>query len=156
MFTRTALSLAAVAAVAGLATAALLAGKIELKEFKFKGEVTDSQAGYNEGDNKLFYYAPATAEAPVKIDADGEFTITVEASCDAALDENAKFTLKVGDVEVKKDFLLTATEAKEYTFTAKLKKGDPKLSIEFTNDTYKEGEYDRNLFVHAVKVEPKK
>ena len=154
MFTRTVLGVAAVALVAGLASAAAL-GKVELKDFKFKGEVGEG-AGYNDGDNKLFFYAPATAEAPVKIDADGEYTVTVEASCDAAENVNAKFTLKVGDVEVKKDFLLTQTDAKEYTFTVKLKKGDPKLSIEFTNDHYKEGEYDRNLYVHAVKVEAKK
>ena len=154
MFRRTVLSLAVVAAVAGLSAAAVRLGKIDLKEFKFKED--NSNAGYNEGDGKLFFYSQNTAEAPVKLPADGEYVITVEASCDAALNENAKFTLKVGDVEVKKDFLLTATEAKEYTFTVKLKKGEPKLSIEFTNDVFKEGEYDRNLYVHAVKVEAKK
>jgi hypothetical protein len=154
MLRRTALSLATLAAVAGLSVAAARVGKVELKDFTFKqgGDL----AGYNEGEGKLFFYAPDTAEAPVKLPADGEYVITVEASCDAAQNENAKFTLKVGDVEVKKDFLLTATEAKEYTFTVKLKKGDPKLSIAFTNDAYKEGEYDRNLYVHAVKVEAKK
>jgi hypothetical protein len=26
------------------------------------------------------------------------------------------------------------------------------LTIEFTNDVYKDGEYDRNLYVHAVAV----
>lgn len=155
MLKRTVLSVAAVAVVAGLATAAALAGKIELKDFKMKGTAGEN-AGHNEGDGKLFFYAPDTAEAPVKIDADGEYTVTVEASCDAAKDENAKFTLKVGDEVVKKDFLLTQTDAKEYTFTVKLKKGEPKLSIEFTNDLYKEGEYDRNLYVHGVKVEKKK
>ena len=30
------------------------------------------------------------------------------------------------------------------------KAGERKLTIEFTNDAYKEGEYDRNFFVHAV------
>ena len=153
MFRRTVLSLAAVAAVAGLALAVPL-GKIDLKEFTFKkgGELS----GYNEGDGKLFFYTFDTAEAKVTVPSDGEYTITVEASCDPANKENAKFTLKVGDVEVKKEFELTQPEAKEYTFTAKLKKGDPKLSIEFTNDKFKEGEYDLNLYVHAVKVEAKK
>jgi len=28
--------------------------------------------------------------------------------------------------------------------------GDHKLSIEFTNDVFKDGEYDRNLYVHGV------
>jgi hypothetical protein len=155
MLNRTALGVAVVLAVSGLATAATLAGKIDLKDFKMKGTAGDN-AGYNEGEGKLFFYAPDTAEAAVKLAADGEYTITVEASCDAAKDENAKFTLKVGDEVIKKDFLLTASEQKEYTFTAKLKKGEPKLSIEFTNDLYKEGEYDRNLYVHGVKVEAKK
>ncbi len=153
MFRRTVLSLAAVAAVAGLALAVPL-GKIELKDFTFK--TGGDGAGFNEGDGKLFFYAQDVASVPVKVDADGEYTITVEASCDAALNENAKFTLKVGDVEVKKDFELKQPEAKEYTFTAKLTKGEPKLSLEFTNDKYKEGEYDRNLYVHAVKVGLKK
>lgn len=154
MLHRTALSLAAVAAVAGFATAAVLAGKVELKDFVFK--TGGDLAGYNEGDGKLFFYSFDTAEAPVKVAADGEYTITIEASCDAADKENAKFTLKVGDEVVKKEFALTQTDAKEYTFTAKLKKGEPKLGIEFTNDKYKEGEYDLNLYIHAVKVEAKK
>lgn len=153
MFRRTVLSLAAVAAVAGLASAAVL-GKVELKDFTFK--TGGDLAGYNEGDGKLFFYVNDTAEAKVSVPSDGEYTITVEASCDAAQGENAKITLKVGDVEVKKDFQLTTPDQKAYTFTAKLKKGDPKLSIEFTNDKYKEGEYDLNLFVHGVKVEAKK
>jgi hypothetical protein len=37
----------------------------------------------------------------------------------------------------------------------KLKKGESNLSIKFTNDVYKENEYDRNLFVHGVKIEKK-
>ena len=154
MLKRTALTLAAVVAAAGLAAAAARLGKIELKDFTFKkgGDL----AGLNEGDGKLFFYSFDTAEAKVSLPEDGEYTITIEASCDAAEKENAKFTLKVGDVEVKKEFPLTTPDQKEYTFTAKLKKGDPKLSIEFTNDKYKEGEYDLNLYVHAVKVEKKK
>jgi hypothetical protein len=30
------------------------------------------------------------------------------------------------------------------------------LSIEFTNDEFKEGEYDRNLYVHGVTVKKSK
>ena len=51
---------------------------------------------------------------------------------------------------------LTTVDAKTYTFTTKLKKGDVKLSIAFTNDVYKENEFDRNLYVHKVKIDPKK
>jgi hypothetical protein len=150
MLRHTLLGVAAVAAVA-----AAVPGKIDLKDFKMKGAAGEN-AGYNEGDNKLFFYAPDTAEAAIKVESEGAYTIFVEASCDAAKDENAKFTLKVGDTVVKTDFLLTTADPKEYTFDIKLKAGEPKLSIEFTNDLYKEGEYDRNLYIHGVKVEKKK
>ena len=33
---------------------------------------------------------------------------------------------------------------------------DAKLVIEFLNDVYKENEYDRNLYIHSVKLEKKK
>ena len=65
-------------------------------------------------------------------------------------------SLKVGELEVEKSFELKATEMKEYTFKAKLKKGSPKLEIAFLNDTYKENEYDLNMYIHSVKLEKKK
>ena len=68
----------------------------------------------------------------------------------------AAFKLSVGDVVVAKEHFLKAEEPKPYTFTATLKKGKQPLAIQFLNDEFKEGEYDRNLYVHAVKLEPKK
>ena len=34
-------------------------------------------------------------------------------------------------------------------------KGDQKISISYTNDEYKEGDYDRNLYLHAVTIKKK-
>ena len=115
-----------------------------------------SLGGHDEGEGKLFFYSFGTQTATVKIPEDGEYTITVEASCTAAEKEMAKFKLTVGDVEVAKEHSMKEEATKPYEFTAKLKKGDAKLVIEFLNDKYKENEYDLNLFVHGVKVEPKK
>ena len=131
--------------------------KLDLKSFKFK--VPDNQAnlfGYNEDDSKLFFYTNGPAEATIKIPADGNYEIIVRASCDSALNERAKFKLAIDGQVVDKETLLTADDAKDYKFTTKLKAGERKLSIEFTNDVYKENEYDRNLYVHGVTVQPAK
>jgi hypothetical protein len=124
---------------------------VELKDFKFK--VKDDLAslfGHNEGEGKLFFYTNGPAEATVKLPADGEYEITVKASCDAAQNERAKFKLSLGGEPVGKETLLTADEPKDYKLTAKAKAGEAKLVIEFTNDVYKENEFDRNLYVHGV------
>ena len=152
----------ATAVVACLAVGVAFAAdviKLELKDFKFEG--SSELLGYNEGDSKLFFYVAGKTFQTVKIPEDGEYTITIEASCDEAKGEKAKLSLKVGDVEVEKSFELKAAEMKEYTFKAKLKKGDPKkadqkLEIAFLNDTYKENEYDLNMYIHSVKIEKKK
>ena len=58
-----------------------------------------------------------------------------------------KWYKKVGDA-VK----LTADYPKDYKLTSPLKAGEHKLTVEFTNDTYKEGEYDSNFYLHGVKL----
>ncbi len=125
--------------------------RVDLKTFKFK--VTDEMAslfGYDEGLSRLFYYTGGTGEAAVKIPADGEYELVIEASCDPAQNERAKFKAALDGEAIGKETLLTADEAKEYKLPVKAKAGEHKLSIEFTNDAYKENEYDRNLFLHAV------
>src|SRR5262245_34837727 len=126
--------------------------KLDLKDFKWKCKFDTGAdlGGYDEGESKLFFYTFGTQTATVKIPDDGEYTITVEASCTAAEKEMAKFKLTVGDVEVAKEHTLKEEAAKPYELTAKLKKGEQKLVIEFLNDKYKDGEYDLNLFVHGV------
>ena len=142
---------------AGVAVAAE-AVKADLKTFKWKAafEGGADLGGYDEEKGRFFLDTNGSATGDITIPEDGEYTITVEASCDEALNEKAKFKLTVGDEVVAKEFELKQTGEKAYPCPAKLKKGDAKLVIEFLNDAYKENEYDRNLYVHAVKVEPTK
>lgn len=160
MIRRTLYAVAALGLMIGLVAAAPVeAIKVALKDFKFKPKNEGSPMellGHNEGESKLYFYIHGTATAEVKIPEDGEYTLTIEASCDEANKEKAKIKVLIGEEVVTKEFELKHVEAKEYTFTAKLKKGSPKLSIEFLNDLFKEGEYDMNLYVHAVKLEKKK
>jgi hypothetical protein len=127
---------------------------VDLKTFKFPDGKQDL-FGFNEGEGKLFFYTNGTATATVKVPEEGDYEITIKASCDQALNERAKFKLTIDGQLVGKETLLTADDAKDYKFTTKLKKGDHKLAIEFTNDVYKEGEYDRNLYVHEVTLQQK-
>jgi hypothetical protein len=123
---------------------------VDLKSFTFK--VPERQAdlfGYSNDDEKLFFYTNGTGEVKVKVPADGDYEIVVKASGDLALKEGAKFKLAVDGKQTGKE-TETTDEAKEYKFPIPLKAGELKLSIEFTNDVYKAGEYDRNLYVHAV------
>jgi hypothetical protein len=126
---------------------------VDLKTFKF--QPPDGQAelfGYNEGEGKLFYYTGGAGEATVKLPADGEYEISVEASCDSAQNERAKFKMTLGGVAVGSETLLTDDFPKTYKLTAKAKAGEQTLSIAYTNDVYKEGEYDRNFYVHGVTI----
>jgi len=146
-------SLSAVLLLAGAATAEPI--KLDLGDFKlaaaFKGG--DDLVQYN--DNKISFYTNGTATVKLTVPDDGDYVIVVDASCNEALKVKAKLTLKVGDTAIKENFELTTEDQKEYKFDAKLKKGETTLSISFTNDIYKENEYDRNLFVHGVTVEKK-
>jgi len=38
----------------------------------------------------------------------------------------------------------------------KAQAGEHKLVVEYTNDVYKENEYDRNFYLHGVTVKPAK
>jgi hypothetical protein len=158
MFRRTVYAAVALALMVGLVAAAEPI-KVALKDFKMKPKnegTSEELIGYNEGEGKLFYYVHGTGTAEVMIPEDGEYTLTIEASCDEANKEKAKIKVMLGEEVVAKEFELKQVEAKEYTFTAKAKKGAQKLTIEFLNDLFKEGEYDLNLYVHAVKLEKKK
>ena len=129
---------------------------IELKKFEFKlAENLKALFGHDEGEGKLFFFTNGSAIAPIDLPADGEYEITIKASCSKALNEFAKFKLSIDGELAGKETALTAEDEKEYKLTAKCKKGAHKLSIEFTNDVYKENEYDRNLWVHGVTVKKK-
>lgn len=133
--------------------------KVELKEIKVKA-ATDELGGLNEGDGKLFLYTNGTMTAEVKMPDDGEFTLKIEMSCDEAKVDGKvvrpQVKISVGDTVVKDKFDLTGAETTEYKFDVKLKKGTQKIVIEYLNDTFKENEYDSNLYLHSFKVEEKK
>jgi len=149
----------AVQALAGLQSLAAADGdpiKVDPRTFKFK--VPNEQAdlfGYDDGESRLFFYAGGHGETTIKLPADGDYEITIRASCDPALNERAKFKLTLDGEPVGMETLLTDDDQKDYKLTATAKAGEHKLGIEFTNDAYKENEYDRNLFVYAVTVKKK-
>lgn len=127
--------------------------KIELASFKFKAP--DDQAslfGYDDVEQRLFYYTAGAAEAMVKLPADGEYEIVIKAACQPALNERAKFKVTLGGEPVGRETLCTSDDPTDYKFTAKAIAGERKLAIEYTNDAYKENEYDRNFYVHGVTV----
>ena len=155
MRTRTCrLVLAAVAVLLGLqeiSAAQADAITVDLKTFKFKVPPERAELfGYNDDERKLFYYTSGAGEATIKLQADGEYEIVIRASGDPALGERAKFKVKLDDEAVGMETLLTADDEKDYKFTTPAKMGERKLAIEFTNDAYKENEYDRNFYVHEV------
>jgi hypothetical protein len=130
--------------------------KVDLRTFKF--DVAKERAdlfGYDDGEGRLFFYTGGLGETAVKLPADGEYQITVRASCDPALNERAKFKLTLDGQPVGTETLLTDDDQKDYTLSTSAKAGARKLGIEFTNDAYKENEYDRNLFVYSVTVRKK-
>jgi hypothetical protein len=126
---------------------------VELKSFTFEPNNAEL-FGHSEDQGRLFFYTNGAAEAAVKVPADGDYTIVVNASCDSALNEKAKFKLSIDGKLIDKETTLTSDDPKDYSFTTSLKAGQRKLKIEFTNDVYKENEYDRNLYVHEVKIRP--
>jgi hypothetical protein len=147
---------AVLVAVAGTAAAAD-AITVALKDVKLKAAEGNPADGvrFVEDESKIAFYTNGTAAAEIKVPEDGEYEVTIEMSCDEAQGEKAKVKVTAGGEVLKDAFALTETTAKKYPFTAKLKKGDAKLQIEFLNDKYKENEYDLNLYVHAIKVAKK-
>jgi hypothetical protein len=139
--------------VPALATAdeAAKAVAVKLKAFSFnapKGK--EDLLTYDEVGEKLSFYINGTGEAKVDAPGDGDYEIVIKASCDMALKEGAKFKVTVDGKPCGKETETSDGAPKEYTFATPLKAGEHKLAIEFTNDAFKEGEYDRNLYVHAV------
>jgi hypothetical protein len=136
--------------------------KIELKDFKFKLANPDLRDlfTYNEDEQKLCYFTNGAAEAKFKIPEDGDFDLIIAASGDSAMKVFPKFRVVLDDKPdekgLSKETSLKSDDMKDYKFNVPLKKGEHKLSIAFTNDTYKEGEYDSNFYVHAVKFTPHK
>jgi hypothetical protein len=126
---------------------------VELAKFAAIGEFKDSDHfGYDDGNERMFYHANGCAEAKVKIPADGEYEITVKAACDEAEKEFARFRVRIDGQAASGEVVLTGVDPKDYKVVTKVAAGERKLGIEFTNDIWKEGEYDRNLFIHGVSL----
>jgi hypothetical protein len=125
--------------------------KVDLNSFKFKvAEEKASLFGTSDTEGRMFFYANGLGEATIKIPDDAEYEISVKASGEIAEKEYAKFKLTIDGTLVGKETQLKSEDAMVYKLTSKIKKGERKIGIEFTNDIYKENEYDRNLFVHEI------
>jgi len=125
---------------------------VDLRKFQFKvrPEVVDL-FGYDEGERRLFYYTSGAGETTIKLPTDGDYEVVIRAADDPALGERAKFKLAIDGQPIGNETLLTDDDPKDYKLTASAAKaGEHQLVIEFTNDAYKEGEYDRNFYLHAV------
>ena len=85
-----------------LATLLLIAGpadeiKADLKNAKYTPafEGGSDLLGFNENEDKAFFYINGTIDLKVKVPAAGDYTLTVKASCQAAKKENAKINIVV-------------------------------------------------------------
>jgi hypothetical protein len=147
-----ALVLALLPVLACVADEAAKPQRVELSSFSFKvaKELADLFQYDNEGEGKLSFYTNGAAEAKVKVAGDGDYEVVVTASGDAALKEGAKFKLSLDGKPLGKETETTDGAPKDYKFPVTLKAGEHTLSIEFTNDAYKENDYDRNLYVHGM------
>jgi len=125
--------------------------KADLSKIKFSIDKAEL-FGYEDGESRAFFYTNGLGEVTVNVPADGDYEIVITASCQAAKGENAKFKLKVDGAQVGAETQLKSEDAKDYSFTSALKSGERKIGTEFTNDTYKEGEYDLNFFLNGVKI----
>lgn len=113
--------------------------------------------GYDENNGRLFFYSGGIMTLPVRLSGDGDYDLVINAACDEAKGEKAKFTVSVDGQPVGGEITCSTTEAKEYVVKAPvLTAGEHKIAIEFLNDVYKENEYDLNLYVHGVKLQPVK
>ncbi len=150
-------TLLAIALATGSVAVAADAVKVSLKDFKWKCKFEGGTdlGGFDENEDRFFFYTNGTATGDVTIPEDGEYTITIEASCVEADKELAKFKVTCGGTEVAKEHKCTKEDKTKYTFNVKLKKGKQPLVIEFLNDKFKEGEYDLNLYLQAVAIEKK-
>jgi len=125
--------------------------KADISKIKFSSDSAEL-FGWDEGESRAFFNTNGLGEVVLSVPADGEYEIVVTASCQAANGINAKFKLRVDGAQVGVETQLKAEEAKDYTFTVPLKAGDRKIGPEFTNDMYKEGEYDLNFYLHGLKI----
>ncbi len=92
-----------------------------------------------------------TATCNLMVPKDGS-QIVITAHGQEAEGENATFDLKVDEAAVGTPNTLTTGDKADYPFATTVKAGARKIVVTFTNDMYLPGVYDRNLFLHAIRV----
>jgi len=131
---------------------------VELDLAKFTGPAEPAELfGYDEGAGRIFLYTKGAIALPLRLEADGDYELAINAACDEADGQKAKFTVTLDGQAIGGEITCTAVEAKVYVLKAPgLKAGDHKIAVSFLNDIYKENEYDLNFYVHGVTVRPAK
>jgi hypothetical protein len=108
---------------------------------------------YDRSANRLVFYTVGTAEGIIGVPADGNYEIVVSASGTAALGEYPQFVVLLDGTPVGQTSLTTEA-SNSYQLRTPIKAGEHKLAIQFTNDAYKENEYDRNLYIETISIRP--
>jgi Ca-dependent carbohydrate-binding module xylan-binding len=127
--------------------------RLPLKDFKFK--VPEEQVdlfSFDEDGERLCYYTNGAAETKFNMENDGDYDLILSLAGDSAMDIRPKFKLTIDDKEVGKETSLKSDDIKDYKVPISLKHGKHTLAVAFTNDTYKEAEYDSNLYLHGAKL----
>ena len=116
--------------------------------------VTDGQYNkYDRATDRLALYGDGSAEGEVSVPADGNYEILISASGTAALGEYPQFVILLDGTPIGQ-INLTIEASKNYQLRTPIKAGEHKLAIKFTNDAYKENEYDRNLYIQTISIRP--
>jgi hypothetical protein len=130
---------------------------LPLKDFKFK--VPQEQAdlfAFDEDAQRLCFYTNGAAETKLSVESDGDYDLVLSLAGDSAMNVRPKFKLAIDDKQVGKETSLKSDDIKDYKVEIPLKRGKHVLSVAFTNDMYKDGEYDSNLYLHGAKLIPHK
>jgi serine/threonine protein kinase len=122
--------------------------------------VLDLQSFHQDGNDPYNKVTPTMIEfqrnsmfsGDVPVTQDGEYVLTIIASCSAAKGEFAHVRVRV-DGRVLAEIALRAEARDSYGLITRLASGTRNLGLEFTNDYFnkKTGE-DRNLYVHRVSL----
>ncbi|CAN5674723.1 hypothetical protein BH11VER1_BH11VER1_32220 [soil metagenome] len=104
-------------------------------------------------ENSAFLAANGFVHRDVEVNTAGDFQINLVASADPAGSEGAKFSAKLGEVDLG-TFEITGKKGVQQTFRVKapLKAGKQELKITFLNDLWESGK-DRNMAIHNIMLE---
>ena len=138
------------APAAGPATPSAEAISVDLAGWSVKDGLYNT---YDRPANRLAFYTDGTTEGVVSVPADGDYEIVVSASGTSALGEYPQFVVLLDGAPVGQTSLTTEA-SRSYRLVTPIKAGEHKLAIQFTNDAYKENEYDRDLYIETVSLGP--